>query len=387
MTIGAAPGRRDRRRPGTTVLVGLVGLAGVAALALTACSATGAVRAPASEARATNAPLRVATSFYALQYVAERVGGDAVEVDSLTRPGVDPHDVELSPRQVRELGQADAVVVLSGFQPSVDEAVAAREPEHLLDVREAARLVPPGAPRDEDASGHTHAEDGDHTHDTDDPGDTDDPATPAHEDGHADDEHDDEVGHDEAPAHDDHAHDDGHDHGTLAGLDPHFWLDPLRMVDVGHAVADLLTDAAPEHAARFAAGARELEADLLELDTAYHDGLAACERDVVVTSHTSFGYLARAYGFTEVGIAGLEPDNEPSPARLREVRRVLAEHDLTTIYASSIASRAVPAALAEAMGLEVAVLDPIEVQTDPDEDYLDVMRANLDALRAGLGCR
>src|SRR5690606_22151637 len=67
--------------------------------------------------------LSVLASFYPLEYVAGSVGGDRVEVSSLTPPGAEPHDVELSPRQVRLVGEADLVLYLSGMQPSVDQAV------------------------------------------------------------------------------------------------------------------------------------------------------------------------------------------------------------------------------------------------------------------------
>src|SRR5690606_33244179 len=123
------------------------------------------------------------------------------------------------------------------------------------------------------------------------------------------------------------------------------------------------------------------------LDAEYRDGLATCERDVVVTGHTAFGYLAREYGFTEIGIAGLDPENEPSPARLREVRTELEQHDRTTVYATGTGNSAVVETPADSMGLAAPLLDPLEIQREVDADYVDVMRANLEVLRTGLGCR
>lgn len=354
MLICARPARRDpqawSRRHAPAPRLAAAALAGAALLA--GCApGQAAGDAPGDDGDA-EGRLRVATSFYALQYVTERVGGDLVDVFSLTPPGVDPHEVELSPRQVRELGSARAVVTLSGFQPPVDEAVAARAPEVVLDVLEIADLAPAGSDHAHDEAAHDHH---DHADEDDD---------------HAD--HDDQDG--------------AHDHGALAGLDPHFWLDPTRMVSVAHGVAETLAQAAPEHAEMFAAAAERLEGDLMTLDADYREGLAQCERDVVVTGHTAFGYLARAYGFTEVGLAGIDPENEPSPARLREVRQVLDDLDLTTVYATGPGDASVVATVADASGLQVGSLDPLEIQADADADYLDVMRANLDALRTGLGC-
>src|SRR4051794_32947309 len=64
----------------------------------------------------------VTAAFSPLQFVAERVGGEHVRVTTLTKPGVEPHDLELTPKAVGSLAEAAAVVYLPGFQPAVDEA-------------------------------------------------------------------------------------------------------------------------------------------------------------------------------------------------------------------------------------------------------------------------
>ncbi|HEY0487795.1 MAG TPA: metal ABC transporter substrate-binding protein [Mycobacteriales bacterium] len=76
----------------------------------------------------------VVAAFYPLQYVAEQVGGDRVHVTNLVPPGAEPHDLELSPRQVASLGDAGLVVYLSGFQPAVDAAVGSEARGHALDA-------------------------------------------------------------------------------------------------------------------------------------------------------------------------------------------------------------------------------------------------------------
>lgn len=83
--------------------------------------------------------LEVAASFYPLQYVTEAVGADRVAVTNLTTPGAEPHDLELAPREVGRLGDADLVVYLEGFQPAVDDAVSTQAAE-TLDVTAAADL-------------------------------------------------------------------------------------------------------------------------------------------------------------------------------------------------------------------------------------------------------
>ena len=82
----------------------------------------------------------VTAAFYPLQFVAERVGGEHVRVTGLTKPGVEPHDLELTPKAVGSLARAKAVVYLAGFQPAVDQAVRTQAPDAGVDVTPAARL-------------------------------------------------------------------------------------------------------------------------------------------------------------------------------------------------------------------------------------------------------
>jgi zinc transport system substrate-binding protein len=83
----------------------------------------------------------VTAAFYPLQFVAERVGSDHVRVTGLTKPGVEPHDLELTPKAVGSLARAKAVVYLSGFQPAVDQAVRTQAADAAVDVTPAARLT------------------------------------------------------------------------------------------------------------------------------------------------------------------------------------------------------------------------------------------------------
>ena len=102
---------------------------------LLALSACGAGAAGSSDGR-----LSVVASFYPLQYAAEQVGGDLVRVSSLTKPGAEPHDLELTPRDIVRLTKADLVVYEKGFQPAVDDAVAQAAKGTALDVSAPAHL-------------------------------------------------------------------------------------------------------------------------------------------------------------------------------------------------------------------------------------------------------
>ena len=273
--------------------------------------------------------LQVLASFYPLQYVAEQVGGDLVSVDNLTPPAAEPHDLELAPSQVREVSTADLVVFQSGFQPAVDDAVEARAPEHVVDAAEE------------------HA-------------------------AHADEEE---------------AAGDGHDHGNA---DPHFWLDPTLLIPVADEVAAELGAADPDNAATYTANAEALTATLEDLDAEYAAALEPCAGETLVTSHAAFGYLAERYGLTQVGISALDPEAEPSPARLREIGAVVADDDVQTLFTETLTSPKVAETLAADLGVATAVLDPLEglstEATEAGADYISVMDTNIATITEGLDC-
>ena len=83
----------------------------------------------------------VVTAFYPLQFIAERIGGDAVAVTNLAKPGAEPHDMELEPRQLAQIADAALVAYLKGFQPAVDEAVAQEAKDSAFDAASVEPLA------------------------------------------------------------------------------------------------------------------------------------------------------------------------------------------------------------------------------------------------------
>ena len=107
----------------------------IAALALSACGSAGVA------ANGTvGGKIAIVASFYPLQFATQQVGGDFVAVTSLTRPGAEPHDIELTPRDVATVSRASLVVYEKGLQGAVDQAVESEGGDHSLDVAPAAHL-------------------------------------------------------------------------------------------------------------------------------------------------------------------------------------------------------------------------------------------------------
>lgn len=179
--------------------------------------------------------------------------------------------------------------------------------------------------------------------------------------------------------------------GVADDGDPHVWLDPTLMARIAERVGAALVEADPPGRATYEANAAAYIADVTALDAAYRQGLAQCERRVIVTSHDAFGHLARRYGLTQDAITGLSPESEPDPERLSELADKVRAEGITTIFYETLVSPRVAETLARETGARTAVLDPIEGIAEAEQGrgrtYESAMTENLSALRTGLGCR
>ncbi|MEU9606928.1 metal ABC transporter substrate-binding protein [Streptomyces sp. NPDC048057] len=333
------------RRPIPTAAA--AGAAVLGLLALSACSDAGA--ADGKE----GGKLSVVASFYPMQYLAEQVGGEHVKVTTLTKPGVEPHDLELKPRQTAQLSEAGYVLYLKGVQPSVDGAIEKAGVKHTTDAAaltdlDVAGTEPAAEKPADDGHGHDHAEG--------------------------------EGG--------EHSADDGHNHGE-GGADPHVWLDPVKYAEIAEGVGAALGKADPDNAAAYKKNADALVTKLKALDASFRDGLKNTTTKTFITTHSAFGHLAGRYGLEQEGVSGVDPEAEPSLARMKELQSIAKKDGVTTVFFETLASDRTAKTLAADTGLKTDVLDPLEGITDKSKgrDYFEVMQANLTALKTALGAK
>lgn len=280
--------------------------------------------------------IRVAATIYPLAEFARQVGGDAVVVETLTPAGVEPHDFEPSPRAVASIADADFVIVNGGGIDAWAERLVPTLKTQGVEVIVATNILADRTitARADEAFGEA-----------------------------------DEV----------------------SGVDPHVWLHPTLAQRIVREVHGALVALDPDHAATYAARAATLSAELAALDGAYRDGLASCERRVVVASHAAFAYLADAYGFELLPIAGLSPDAEPSAGGLAALADVARARGVRHVFFETLVSPALAEALAREIGAETLVFNPIEGLTDGEiaagASYLSLMRENLANLRTAMVCQ
>ncbi|MFF7848348.1 metal ABC transporter substrate-binding protein [Streptomyces sp. NPDC007910] len=327
-------------------LIPTTALAGAVALGLVSLSACAGTSDAADGGK--GGKLDVVASFYPMQYLAEQIGGGHVAVETLTKPGVEPHDLELKPKQIGSLGEADVILYLKGIQPAVDEAIAQAGVKNTVDAATLTKLEAHGTGAGHGEEGHDHA-----------------------------DEHAAEEGH------------EGHDHGSEAGTDPHVWLDPVKYAEVAKGVGSAFQKADPDHAADYEKNTAALVKKLGDLNTEFETGLKNTATRTFITTHSAFGYLAERYHLEQEGIAGVDPESEPSPARIKQLQEIAAKDKVSTVFFETLASDRTAKTLAGDTGLKTDVLDPLEGITDKSRgsDYIEVMRSNLTALKKALGAK
>ena len=256
--------------------------------ALVACS-------PGGSTAPHDGPLRVVATTTQVGSVAGEIGGDAIELTVLLRPGIEAHDFELTPVAGAALEEADLILISgAGLEDWLDETLETiGGADRVRDLSEGVSLRTPA----DDATGHEGEED-----------------------------HEEEV-------------------------DPHYWLSAQNAIVMAGNARDALADAAPEHAAAFAERAGILLARLEEADTEVRTMIGEIPADErrIVTDHDALGYFIDAYGLEFVGsvFSSLDVSSEPSAQDIEALVAEIREQGVTAIFTESSVNPRLAAAVAE----------------------------------------
>jgi zinc transport system substrate-binding protein len=290
--------------------------------------------------RAAEKPLVVA-SFYPLYEFARQVAGEHAEVLVLVPTGVEPHDWDPSPADLVRFQKARVFVYNgAGLEPWADKVIKEIGRNDLVVVRATA-----GLPLVRGYRNHDHE------------------AKPSGKTGAS----------------------------QPDPWDPHVWLDPVLAESQVEVIRAALARIDPAHAQAYAANARAYRVRLAELHRAFTEGLKQCARRDVVVSHAAFGYLTRRYRLTQVGMTGISPEAEPSPADLATLAQFAKQKKVKYVFFETLVSSRLAVTLAREIGAQTLLLNPVEGLTKEEvaagKSYVSVMEENLKSLRTGLDCR
>lgn len=309
-------------------------LVGATAL-LAGCGATGSTTENTGSDK-----LQVVTTFYPMYDFTKQVAQDDAEVSMLLEAGMEVHSFEPSSQMIAEIQDADVFIYNSPeMETWVPDVLASIDTSDMVVIcaSDAITLL--------EYEGEAHA----HDHESEEEG---------------------------ANA--------GHSHT----VDPHVWLDPVLAQTEVSTIAEGLAEADPDNAEDYLENAGIYNGKLNELDEAYRAAFEGTENRTFVTQHAAFAYLAARYDLNQISVTGLNAEVEPSAAALATLSDYVKANNISHIYFENNASSQTAETLAEEVGVELAVLSPLEGITEEDQkkgsDYISVMLDNLEALKKSI---
>jgi len=294
-----------------------------------------------TEGRLSN-KLKVYASIYPMYDFAKKIGKDKIEVKLMVPPGAEPHDWEPTAKLMAEIEEAD-VLIYNGVNMEIwmERLIGALNNKDLIIV-EASRNI---ELKEFDEHEHEHDEEG---------------------------------------YHEDHE-EENHNHGNY---DPHLWLDPIRAMKQAENIKNAFVQADKENKDFYEKNYKEFVKDLQKLDERFKEELKDKRTDYIVVAHGAFGYLGDRYGFKQISVAGLTPQEEPSAAKMARISNLVEEYEIKYIFFETLANPKLAKVIARETGTKTAVLNPIggltSEEMDKGKDYISVMEENLEALKKAL---
>lgn len=275
---------------------------------------------------------QVMTTFYPVYYLAERIGGDVIEVSMLLEGNQNAHDYEASAKDAARTQSSDLFIYqddeMEYFVSSLFNLIDLDKVQ-VLETTVGIELL------EGDAHDHDHAD----------------------EDGH------------------DHDHDHSHDY------DPHTWLDPMVYAQQAANVRDALIELDPTNEVVYQANAEALIAELEVLNQEFEEQLAQLDDRRIVVQHAAFGYLTHAYDLEQVAIAGISSTQEPSAQALASMQDFIKSEQISVVYVEPSLDQAIANTVTSVSDVELRPLRTLET-VSADEmaegiDYFSIMRDNL----------
>lgn len=170
--------------------------------------------------------------------------------------------------------------------------------------------------------------------------------------------------------------------------DPHIWLDPNNMIEIGEDIKDRFIELDGRNKEYYENNYEELYRKLKELDDRFLNELSVKKNGSIIVSHAAFAYMSERYGFGQIPVAGVSPDQEPSPRTIANIIDIAKEEGHEYIFLETVASPKTVNVIAEETNLITITLNPIEGLTEEEqkngEDYISIMEDNLENLKKAL---
>ena len=268
--------------------------------------------------------LLIYTSVYPIQYVVEEITGDEATVQSVYPPGVDAHTYEPTSKEITELANADVFIYLgSGMETFAETTADALKSQdvHFIEIGKQEQLFLKSSHNDEQ-------------------------------------EHSD--------------------------FDPHIWLDPLRMIEIGEIIKNELIEVSSENIDTYTENFEIFKERMITLDDQFIDTIESKVNKHIIVSHAAYGYWEDRYDIEQIPISGLSSSDEPSQKELTEIAERAEKEGLQYVIFDQTGSNRLATIIQDHINADKRMIHNIETLTDEDieqnEDYLSLMEKNLEVL-------
>jgi zinc/manganese transport system substrate-binding protein len=276
--------------------------------------------------------LRVVTTTQDLAAIARTIGGQHVDVNSLTLGTRDPHFATAKPSMIRKVFRADLLLLIGAdmevawLPPLLQSARNNRVQPNNSGYLDLSNVIPLLGKTNEVISrdmGDVHAKG-----------------------------------------------------------NPHYWLDPRNGSRIANAIAERLALLDPQHAKEYQNNADKFEKSLQRKFVEWRATLKHLKNKPVIAYHTSFVYLAKAFGFNIVDEVEPKPGISPSASSLANLVTRIKREQISLLIIEPYYERRSSRYLQDQTSIQIAVL-PQSVGAQPDiRNYIDLFDGIVKALQS-----
>jgi zinc transport system substrate-binding protein len=298
-------------------------LAGILPWMLVACGGT----SPSVTSSSTAQPLTVVATFVPIYEFTKAVVGDKAQVEILIPPGSEVHDYQTKPEDLKKLAQAKLLIKNGlGLDDFADGLISSSGNAELKVINSSQGVETLG-----------------------------------------------QVGELVPIA-----------KGEAVGaVNPHIWLDPIRVKQQIGNIQDALITADPDNSKSYRSNAEAYIGKLQALDQEYKKALASTSKKEFITFHDAFPYMADRYGLKQLAIIAI-PEDELTPEDVKKTVQAAKKYEVKVLLSEPGIDNKLFTTLSKDLNINVKTIDSLENGTlDPDY-YFKVMRANLEVLKEAL---
>ncbi len=290
-----------------TLSKAIIALAVMTVLITAVVLGSGILRSPSSGDR-----INTVVTIVPQQEIVEAIGGEHVSVTLMVPAGQDPHTYEPTPGQIMAVSQADIYFkVGSGVEFELTKMSTLTEVNPNMAIIDCSKNIPLL-----DLGGQ-------------------------HADG--------------AEAVEEHAHD---------GRDPHIWLSPLNLKQMGKNIFDGLVAADPDHSEDYAENLQAYEERMDSLHEIISTELSDYRGMEFMAYHPAWEYFAHEYGLTQIAIE--QEGQEPGPKGIEAIIDQARERNIHVVFVSPQIDSSSAKVIADEINGEVVVTDPLPTNIEKE---------------------